>query len=94
MGLERNSGLEALAGSVRTSLDSANVKYDRKPFRGHLTLGRAKDRWRRADLEKIAGALESFRGRSCPVSAISLYESRLGSGGARHVEAARFILGS
>ncbi|MBW3565788.1 MAG: RNA 2',3'-cyclic phosphodiesterase [Acidobacteria bacterium] len=94
IGLERNSGLEAIADSVRTALDSANVDYDRKPFRSHLTLGRAKDRWRRADLENLAGALESFRGRSCPVSAISLYESRLGSGGATHVEAARFPLRS
>lgn len=39
-GLRKSAPLERLAGQVRRALDQRGLDYDRKPFRGHITLAR------------------------------------------------------
>lgn len=70
------SGLDDVAASVRAILPGE----DDMPFRGHLTLARARDR-RGADLSSVVGLPLSA---SFLVDEVTLVASRLGGGPARY----------
>lgn len=71
-------GLEELAAAVAAAMGDLGAPPDHRPFRAHLTLGRA----RSADTDvPLVGT--PFRA-SFPVDAVALVESHLGSGPARY----------
>ncbi|MQA14835.1 MAG: RNA 2',3'-cyclic phosphodiesterase [Pseudonocardiaceae bacterium] len=71
-------GLRRLADSVRAAVRRSGLPTEQRPYRPHLTLGRAttKD----ADLRPPADALASYEGRSWTVTELHLVRSRLGAG--------------
>ena len=83
-------GARELARAAR-QLDAAasgvGVERERRPYQAHLTLGRLRAPGRVA-LERAAPPQEI----AFPVEEVILYESRLGSGGARYVPLARLPL--
>lgn len=47
VGIKGNQGLSSLAKSVREALDQAGIDYDRKKFKGHITIiRRSTGNWR------------------------------------------------
>jgi 2'-5' RNA ligase len=70
------AGLDDVAASVRAALPGE----DDQPFRGHLTLARARDR-RGVDLYAVVGVPLST---SFPVTEVTLVASQLGRGPARY----------
>jgi 2'-5' RNA ligase len=78
------SGLDDVAAAV-----AASFGPDDRPFRGHLTLGRSRQR-RRADLRRLCGVPLAAQ---WPVEEITLVASQLHPGGARYEIVARRPLG-
>lgn len=74
-----------ISDAVRQGLKTAGVTFDDKPFHPHVTLVRPKTRWTRRDVEQFVNAWGSLEGHLLLVDSVTLFESRLGSGGARHV---------
>ena len=74
------AGLEGLAGAVVAATAGVGEPPDDRPFAGHLTLARARDR-RGADLRPFCGA--ALAGRWA-VREVTLVASRPGRGGARY----------
>ena len=72
------AGLDALAGTVVTATADVGKPPDDRPFRGHLTLARAR---RGASVRGLAGAAVAA---SFVVEDVRLVRSRLGPGGARY----------
>jgi len=72
------TGLDALAGAVVSATADVGRPPGDRPFRGHVTLARAR---RGASVRRLAGApvTASFR-----VDEVRLVRSRLGPGGARY----------
>lgn len=74
--------LESLAAAIRRELADRGVRFDAKPFRGHVTLARPRAKWDREDVERVADALAA--GERETVDRIVLYSSSLRSRGAVH----------
>lgn len=79
--------LAALAATLRARLLAAGVQPEKKPFHGHVTLGRVKPGGDRA----ARGALVVLKSQdqeaiAVAADALVLVESKLGPGGARHTE--------
>lgn len=85
LGLGRPEGVTEIAEAVRRVLVAERTEFDPKPFHPHLTIARPKTRWNRSDVETFLAAWQPLRGRPLLVDAVTLFESRLGSGGARHI---------
>jgi 2'-5' RNA ligase len=80
-------GLEALAAAVARVSSEVGEPPEDRPFRGHLTLARAR---RGADLRPLAGAhLEA----TWPIEEATLVSSRTHPQGARYTVLARYRLG-
>jgi 2'-5' RNA ligase len=90
LGLEPADALRALAEGLRAELDGAGFAFDRKPFRAHVTLARARSPWPAAARERIA-ALAPVPRRFDVAEAV-LFESRLAPGGSRYSAQARLPL--
>ena len=92
LGMSPGERLSELAAAVRQALRRANVAFDEKPFKGHLTLARIKERWRRDEVERFTAKLGTFRSKAFRVEEVVLYSSRLSPHGAQHTAVARVIL--
>jgi 2'-5' RNA ligase len=80
-------GLESLAAAVADGSSEVGEPPDDRPFRGHLTLARAR---RGADLRPLAGGhLEA----TWPVEEVTLVSSQTHPQGARYTVLARYGLG-
>jgi len=86
LGLEPEEPLAELASAVERGVVAAGCEPESRPFRGHLTLGRARGRSARVT-GAVTATPESFR-----VEEVVLFQSRLGPGGAKHTPLARFPL--
>jgi RNA 2',3'-cyclic 3'-phosphodiesterase len=72
------AGLDALAGAVISATAGVGRPPEDRPFRGHLTLARARPG---ASVRGLAGAAVAA---TFPVDDVRLVRSRLGRGGARY----------
>ena len=85
LGLEPVQPVETMAAAVRRAVSSLDLEYDEKPFHPHLTIVRPKARWGRSETERFLYAWDEKTGTPLLVDSITLFESRLGPGGATHV---------
>ncbi len=83
------SGLDDLAAAVVALTASVGEPPPSRPFTGHLTLARARDRSRRVKVADLAGAALSA---AWPVSEVTLVASDLHPSGARYEVVGRFPL--
>jgi 2'-5' RNA ligase len=79
--------LRELAGAVEAVCQAAGAEPERRPFRPHLTVARA--RGREAELPELPPLPATER---WPATEFVLYESRLGRGGAVHTALRRYAL--
>jgi 2'-5' RNA ligase len=87
--------LAELAGAVERSLTPLGFSAERRPYRGHLTLARIRDRTDRATRIRIHELLsEQPQPRFSPfrVDRVSLMQSTLSPGGARYTSLASLPL--
>jgi RNA 2',3'-cyclic 3'-phosphodiesterase len=83
------AALAAVQSDVAASLERVGLAPEDRAFHPHLTLARARDQRGDPGLAACARALADARLGAQPVTAIVLYESRLGHDGARHHALAR-----
>jgi RNA 2',3'-cyclic 3'-phosphodiesterase len=74
--------LQRLAANLETALHAAGFPREKKPYRGHLTLGRFKGAADRTRLETAIRDTAPFRSEPFPVTRVVLLESRLTADGA------------
>ena len=74
-------GLEAVAEAVVRATRKVGRPPESRPFKGHLTLARSRDRRRGVDLRPLAGTPVSA---TWPVTEVCLVESRLHPKGANY----------
>ena len=74
-------GLEAVAKAVVRATKKVGKPPEPRPFKGHVTLARARDRRRGVDLRPLVGTPV---GASWPVTEVCLVESRLHPKGANY----------
>lgn len=75
------SRFTALSAAVRREFDDAGIRYDRKPFRPHVTVARVRDGVRRPELPGFPSG-RRFGTFAC--DGISLVGSELTPSGAKH----------
>jgi RNA 2',3'-cyclic 3'-phosphodiesterase len=72
--------LGRLATSVSAAARRAGVPVEERPFRAHLTVGRARGRDARPDLRPLVGALDGYRSDGWTATELQLVQSRPGGG--------------
>jgi RNA 2',3'-cyclic 3'-phosphodiesterase len=72
------AGLQSLAGTVRAKLRRVHLRYDRKPFRAHLTIARPGQRLPREQVDADVSALATYAGPTWPLVELVLVESHQG----------------
>ncbi len=72
------AGLQSLAGTVRAKLRRAHLRYDRKPFRPHLTIARPGQRLPRDQIDADVAALATYAGPTWPLTELVLVQSHQG----------------
>jgi 2'-5' RNA ligase len=82
-------GLEGVAAAVVVATAEVGRPPEDRPFAGHITLARARDRRRGVDLRPLAGLSIAA---SWPVGEVCLVESHLHPHGARYEVVERFPL--
>jgi len=85
--LAANRSLDALVRRIEVAVVARGFDAESHAFRGHVTLGRFRDRGRR--IQRLEGSLDPAPARA---DAVVLYQSELGRGGARYDELARLPL--
>lgn len=93
LALEPRDEFVAIAERVRNVVRGAGLEAETRAFVPHLTIVRIKEPWRESDTSAFAAALAPLEGLSFAADAVSIYESRLGAGGATHTELKRVALG-
>lgn len=93
LALEPREEFAAIAGRVRNVVRGAGLQAESRAFVPHLTIVRVKEAWRETETTAFAAALSTIAGSSFLAKSVSIYESRLGSGGATHTELKRVELG-
>lgn len=86
--------LSTLHGQLGTHLDALGFPKERRRFKGHLTLGRAKGRLDKDRLRKALEKLETFETDAFPVQSVILYQSTLRPQGAIYTKLAEVHLRS
>ncbi len=84
LGVADQSTLRRIAEAVREVVTSAGIELDKKPFHAHLTLARLKSRWRSSDVNRFLSAWNHVQSTPLIVDSVTLFESHLGLGGAKH----------
>lgn len=94
VGLEGDTAaLGRCALEVETRLEDLGFLRETRPFRPHITLGRARGPGGIPGLERLGPAERSYRGTAFEVAHLTLFESRLGPGGPDYIERGRAPLG-
>ena len=75
------SGLDAVATAVVRATQKVGKPPEPRPFTGHLTLARARDRRRGVDMRALVGTPVAA---TWPVTEVCLVESHLSSKGANY----------
>ena len=89
VGAEPQDTLRALADRISSNLKAANINFDSKPFKSHITIGRCKGP------TEVDGFLEKYRDAefgSFLCEDICVMRSELGPRGAKHTVLARIRL--
>ncbi|HEU4672181.1 MAG TPA: RNA 2',3'-cyclic phosphodiesterase [Candidatus Limnocylindrales bacterium] len=82
-GVLSDGSLGELHDRLEVGLERLGFEPERRPFRPHLTLARARGR-REGDRRHLAAVADAFLGLSWPADAMILFESHLEAAGARH----------
>ncbi|MBM3469685.1 MAG: RNA 2',3'-cyclic phosphodiesterase [Armatimonadetes bacterium] len=90
---EGAEALGRLAGEVKAALDRERLPSDPKPFRPHLTLGRAKDNRQWGDLVRAVRAHRDSAVGQEWVRAVTVMESRLTPDGPIYTPREKVLLG-
>jgi 2'-5' RNA ligase len=72
------ASLQSLAGTVRAKLRRAHLRYDRKPFRPHLTIARPGQRLPRDQIDADVATLTIYAGPTWPLTELVLVQSHQG----------------
>ena len=86
--------LSKLQGQLETHLDVLGFPKERRRFKGHLTLGRAKGRLDAEKLRKSVEKLDAFETDAFAVQSVILYQSTLRPQGAIYTKLAEVHLGN
>lgn len=84
--------LRALQGEMETELSGLGFPKEKRPFKGHLTLGRVKGRLDRTQLIDALEALRGFRTESFTAESVVLFQSDLRPDGAVYTRVAEVAL--
>jgi RNA 2',3'-cyclic 3'-phosphodiesterase len=84
VGAEPREQFVTLAAAVREAVSSAGVTLDGGEFRPHLTLMRIREHWPPMSIETFERTFRDFASPPFRVTAVTLYSSKLGAGGAVH----------
>lgn len=85
LGMADGFALDKIAEAVRSAVLATGIQLDVKPFHAHLTLLRVRARWSSSDVDLFLSAWEGLQGTPLLVDSVTLFESRLGPGGAKHI---------
>ncbi len=86
VGLEGDvAPLARAALTLEARAEALGIPREARPFRPHLTLGRAKDPSGIRHVERAVEIEGAYRGPAFQVDELVLYESRLGPGGPAHL---------
>ncbi len=80
--LEGAADVKTLAASLEEALAMKGFPAENRPFKAHLTLGRARLPLPVGTVERLLSAESSFSTKPVPVRSLRLYESTLTPGGA------------
>lgn len=86
--------LHALQRDLESELKSHGFEKEKRPFKGHLTLGRIRNRLDRDKLSKALQELEDFETGSFRADSVVLFRSKLHPGGAVYSKIAEAALKS
>lgn len=92
LGLAPDTPLQSVAERVRVGLHAANVIFDAKAFKPHLTIVRFRQTPRVDALKHFLESLQKFDSEPFTVDHVTLYSSVLSPGGAVHTPQAKFAL--
>ena len=85
--------LFALQANVESQLKGLGFPQDKRPFKGHLTLGRVKGRLDAAELREALEGLAGFQTDAFTVQSVALFQSTLRPHGAVYTKLAEVPLG-
>lgn len=91
-GLEAASSIEGLAGEIDTRLERAGFDRERRAFRAHLTLARAKDTHLEKTMIAAATPFTETEFGTFTVDRIYLFESTLKAGGSVYAKLKEYRL--
>jgi RNA 2',3'-cyclic 3'-phosphodiesterase len=91
IGVAVDPTFERMQRDVELAMSRLGFAREQRPFRGHITVGRAKSEARAPSLERIAGSVE-YRG-TIDVTAVELMRSHTDAAGARYETLTRYPLG-
>jgi 2'-5' RNA ligase len=86
--------LFALQAGLETLLNDLGFPKDKRPFKGHLTLGRVKGRLDATELREALERLAGFQTDAFTVQSVALFQSTLRPHGAVYTKLAEVPLGS
>lgn len=86
--------LFALQANLESQLKGLGFQKEKRPFKGHLTLGRVKGRLDATELTKALEGLGSFQTDAFTVQSVALFQSTLRPRGAVYTKLAEVSLGS
>ena len=86
--------LFALQANLESQLKGLGFPKEKRPFKGHLTLGRVKGRLGATELRKALEGLGSFQTDAFTVQSVALFQSTLRPQGAVYTKLVEVFLGS
>ncbi len=89
IGASPQKGMAALSDRIARNLDAADIDYDRKPFKSHITIGRCRGP---ADLSGIVSEYSGREFLTFECAEVLVMRSVLGPAGAKHTVLRRIPL--
>ncbi len=86
--------LFALQANLESQLKGLGFQKEKRPFKGHLTLGRVKGRLGASELRKAFEGLGTFQTDAFRVQSVALFQSTLRPQGAVYTKLTEVFLGS
>jgi 2'-5' RNA ligase len=90
--VEGEDSLKRLQSEFRRSLSGGSVSFDKRPFKGHLTLARSKRSLRREPGRELLKSFLPELDFSFSAERLTLYESRLGPEGPTYLPIKEYYL--